>query len=78
VGFEPTIQVFERAKTFHALDGAASVIGHPMDDSCKFLYHLNTCQLLTLQHGATCLVSQRFEPFGVEYTEKERQPEVVT
>jgi hypothetical protein len=27
VGFEPTIPVFERAKTFHALDRAASVIG---------------------------------------------------
>jgi hypothetical protein len=27
VGFEPTIPVFERAKTFHALDGAAIVIG---------------------------------------------------
>jgi hypothetical protein len=27
VGFEPTIPVFERAKTIHALDLAASVIG---------------------------------------------------
>jgi hypothetical protein len=27
VGFEPTIPVFERAKKFHALDGAAIVIG---------------------------------------------------
>jgi hypothetical protein len=27
VGFEPTIPVFERAKTDHALDGAATVIG---------------------------------------------------
>jgi hypothetical protein len=27
VGFEPTIQVFERAKTVHALEGAATVIG---------------------------------------------------
>jgi hypothetical protein len=27
VGFEPTIPAFERAKTFHALDGAATVIG---------------------------------------------------
>jgi hypothetical protein len=26
VGFEPTIPVFELAKTFHALDGAATVI----------------------------------------------------
>jgi hypothetical protein len=28
VGFEPTIPVFERAKTFHALDRAATVTGH--------------------------------------------------
>jgi hypothetical protein len=27
VGFEPTISVFERAKTFHAPDGAATGIG---------------------------------------------------
>jgi hypothetical protein len=27
VGFETTIPVFERAKTVHALDGAATVIG---------------------------------------------------
>jgi hypothetical protein len=27
VGFEPTIPVFERVKTIHALDRAASVFG---------------------------------------------------
>jgi hypothetical protein len=27
VGFEPTIPVFERAKTVHALDRAANVVG---------------------------------------------------
>jgi hypothetical protein len=27
VGFEPTIPVFERAKTVHASNGAATVIG---------------------------------------------------
>jgi hypothetical protein len=27
VGFEPTIPVFERGKTVHALDSAATVIG---------------------------------------------------
>jgi hypothetical protein len=27
VGFEPTISVFERVKTVHALDRAATVIG---------------------------------------------------
>jgi hypothetical protein len=29
VRFEPTIPVLERAKTFHALDRAATVIGMP-------------------------------------------------
>jgi hypothetical protein len=28
VGFEPTIKAFERGKTAHALDSAATVIGH--------------------------------------------------
>jgi hypothetical protein len=28
VGFEPTIPVFERAKTIHALDRTAAVIGN--------------------------------------------------
>jgi hypothetical protein len=28
VGFEPTIPVFERAATVHALDRATTVIGH--------------------------------------------------
>jgi hypothetical protein len=28
VGFETTIPAFERAKTVHALEGAATVIGH--------------------------------------------------
>jgi hypothetical protein len=28
VGFEPTIPVFERAKTVHAFDRAAAVIGN--------------------------------------------------
>jgi hypothetical protein len=27
LGFEPTTPVFERAKTVHALDGAATVLG---------------------------------------------------
>jgi hypothetical protein len=27
-GFEPTISVFKRAKTFHALERAATVTGH--------------------------------------------------
>jgi hypothetical protein len=31
VGFEPMIPVFERAKTVHALDRAATVIGSSKD-----------------------------------------------
>jgi hypothetical protein len=31
VRFEPMILVFERAKTVHAIDHAATVIGNPMD-----------------------------------------------
>jgi hypothetical protein len=30
-GFEPTTPVFERAKTVHALDCAATVIGRPQE-----------------------------------------------
>jgi hypothetical protein len=30
-GFEPTIPVFKRAKTFHALDRAATVTGSDLD-----------------------------------------------
>jgi hypothetical protein len=30
VGFEPTILLFQRMKTFHALDRAATVIGSRM------------------------------------------------
>jgi hypothetical protein len=35
VGFEPTIPVFERAKTFYALDRAATVIGKDIVDTVK-------------------------------------------
>jgi hypothetical protein len=31
VGYEPTVPVFERAKTVHALDRAATVIGYGVD-----------------------------------------------
>jgi hypothetical protein len=43
VGFEPTIPVFERAKIFHALDGAATVIGLQNSTWQKFQPRL--CQL---------------------------------
>jgi hypothetical protein len=34
VGFEPKIPVFERAKTVHALDRAAAVMGRPFSTLC--------------------------------------------
>jgi hypothetical protein len=37
VGFEPTIQAFEPAKTVHALDRAATVIGKENNISPIFL-----------------------------------------
>jgi hypothetical protein len=36
VGYEPTIPAFERAKTVHALDRAATVIGTHVITSDKF------------------------------------------
>jgi hypothetical protein len=36
VGFEPTILVFERAKTVHALDRAATVISTKILANCGF------------------------------------------
>jgi hypothetical protein len=38
VGFEPTIPVFERAKTVHVLDRAATVIGKCLYYNFKVLY----------------------------------------
>jgi hypothetical protein len=35
VEFEPTIPVFERAKTVHALDGSATVIGEKSNKAAK-------------------------------------------
>jgi hypothetical protein len=42
VGLEPTIQAFERAKTFHASDRAATVIGF------KFVHSHKICVLAVL------------------------------
>jgi hypothetical protein len=41
--FEPTIPVFERAKTFHALDRATTVIGHMLMINNAKLY-LRPCR----------------------------------
>jgi hypothetical protein len=45
VGFEPTIPVFARAKTVHALDRAAAVIG------C-YAFSINTLRTGNLNHPA--------------------------
>jgi hypothetical protein len=37
VEFEPTIPPFMRAKTVHALDRAATVIGHINTYTCKYI-----------------------------------------
>jgi hypothetical protein len=41
MGFEPTILVFEREKTVHALDRAAPVIGFPMYYLCEIKMQVN-------------------------------------
>jgi hypothetical protein len=38
VEFEDTIPIFERAKTVHALDHAATVIGNAVIAGCNFTY----------------------------------------
>jgi hypothetical protein len=40
VGFEPTIPAFERAKTVHALDRAATVIGFDLSSIRFFLLYI--------------------------------------
>jgi hypothetical protein len=37
VGFEPTILLFERAKTFHSLNRAATVIGYEYSTEINLL-----------------------------------------
>jgi hypothetical protein len=49
VGFEPTIQAFVRAKTVHALDRAATVIGLGIDTPDNFVH--NDLQILHIICG---------------------------
>jgi hypothetical protein len=46
VGFETTIPVFEQAKTVHALDRAATVIGLHIDDTDVYKPIFETLQEL--------------------------------
>jgi hypothetical protein len=47
VGFEPTIPVFERAKTVHTLDHAATVIGPKPFYQKIYIYIISKVTLLT-------------------------------
>jgi hypothetical protein len=49
VGFEPTIPLFERAKTVHALDSAASVIGRQTPYRKKILNVHSVCRRWTTE-----------------------------
>jgi hypothetical protein len=44
-GFEPTIPVFKRAETFHALDRAATVTGQGVCLVCQII-----CYFMDKQH----------------------------
>jgi hypothetical protein len=60
MGFEPTFPVFERAKTVHARDRAATVIGKWVDGPRKILSSLRetTLAVLVLQSKRrTCLLN---------------------
>jgi hypothetical protein len=45
-GFEPTIPAFERAKTLHALDRAATVIGRLVTKCINFKLKMSPLSLL--------------------------------
>jgi hypothetical protein len=62
VGFEPTFPVFERAKTFHALDDTATVIGH---------HSIHTC-LIILTHDSWWLEISIHEVFQWSQTTEYR------
>jgi hypothetical protein len=50
VGFEPTIPVFEREETVHALDRAVTVID-PLNKLQKQIDGLSDCHLCTKVHA---------------------------
>jgi hypothetical protein len=64
VGFEPTIPVFEQAKTFHALDHAATVIGFSKTPKhCCYCYPISneiiTCQPTSAKKWIPYTATQR-------------------
>jgi hypothetical protein len=56
VAFEPTIPLFERAKTVHALEFAATVIGCCTVDTIHLLANMNIPKLVV---GSTLIITQR-------------------
>jgi hypothetical protein len=47
IGFEPTIPMFERAKTVHALYSAVTVMGHYLFIPSGFTQHILYCSIWT-------------------------------
>jgi hypothetical protein len=59
-GFEPTIPVFKRAKTFHTLDLAATVTGNTnTPEHIKFL--LNDCEAYIAEGCYDCISNFKIE-----------------
>jgi hypothetical protein len=50
VAFEPTTPVFERAKTVHVLDRAATVIGDVFNFSVESHYFLRDCNVRIIKN----------------------------
>jgi hypothetical protein len=66
VGFEPTIPVFERAKTVYALDRAATVMGSmKVHRSQKTLLLMHSCAAQILNHSLRLLRQAQVRYLGV-------------
>jgi hypothetical protein len=59
VGFEPTIPVFERAKTFHTLDRAAIVIGRPIITHSLYKTKKIVLPIILLTFISSCSILSR-------------------
>jgi hypothetical protein len=58
VGFEPTIPVFERAKTVHALDRAANVIGRLLSCAAKTRRPPQNNETVAIRMWQRCVITQ--------------------
>jgi hypothetical protein len=65
VGFEPTIPVFEREKTVHALDGAVTVIGNFICQPTETVnvFYMEGAHLRKVQAGAKMDFQDPFASF---------------